>query len=179
MNLLAALATNECLNVQTCIDQVITDTSFVETILKESGPLSEAAINCASQIFSSPIQARKHLLFTTMDSFTNAHPVDAIASKALSLIESTKEQAYLLLSSMIANSFILQEAVVQSQLVSFLLNREADRSLFALHSKYRLIQMLVERPEINEQLREQFTLYLRQGPVYAPRAPLLATERRN
>lgn len=149
-------------------------------------------MNCASQLFSSSIQARKQLLFTTMGSFTNVHPVDAIASKSLSLIESTKEQAYLLLSNMIANSFILQvspsypsisltlqEAIIQSQLVSFLLNRGADRSLFALHSKYRLIQMLVGRAEINDQLREQFTLYLRQGPVYAPRAPLLATERRS
>lgn len=166
------------------IDEMLGNAELFEPVFYASGKLNVAAMDLCTTLFLSPssLRSRQEAAYSVLKSISPLHPVDhLIAGPTLSRLDDVKAAAYRLLNSILRHQWILNEAVLVTNLIPWLFNRQADPTLVGLHSKYELVEMLV-RDWVDSQpdsdLQTRFREYLRQGVFYEPAAPLLATESR-
>lgn len=126
---------------------------------------------------------RQEAVYALLKTVSLSHPIEhLIAGPVLSQLEHVKSSAYELLKALLHHHWIVNDAVLTTRLIAWLLDRQADPTLAGLHYKYGIIQMLARdwvESHSDEDLKARLGNYLQQGVVFESSALFIATESRH
>lgn len=178
MLLFGVLCANEAIPDEP-LQYLLRDTRLYRLIVDNDLHVQEAFQTIIAIIFTSTPSERQAVFYQQLSIAIASHPITLLIERAPStLSEGLKFSTYKALSALLRHEWIVQDAVVATSLINFLLDRSSDRSTVGLQCKFDLIQQLAEVPSIEDTIKAQFRAYLAQGIAYSRAAPSIATQNR-
>lgn len=121
---------------------------------------------------------KAELLGSAIGSMGPDSPFDSLRKACMSIDDGVKDAAYHCLFRLLGQRRFAEQALAQSAILLFLIDRRADDSAAGLQWKHAIIAMLVEQawaPELlNEPMRQSLGRYLAQGVYYCEAVPAVA-----
>lgn len=153
------------------IERVILDISFAEPIFKGAAIESIAAMNAIALIMkerSVTLSSRQQKLFDLLTKVQDNPPIDAIIAKTKAFDKDVKMAAYNLLNSLLSHQWAVNEAICNSKLIPFILDRNNEHNIDGLYAKFDLAKaLLTDDIDIPVDLNRQLNSFVGEGPVYA------------
>lgn len=124
-----------------------------------------------------PLQRK---LFEAMKTFQSKHPIEAFIYQTKTTLDQSKEGIYELLTFMLQHSWLTQEAIISTNLVSFLLNQQPGQTIPEIRLKYQLIRTVLSCDNLDDTIRVQLQTFLAKETVNPPSAvvAIVATQNR-